>query len=214
MCLIMAFPEKSEIVLSDKNPLSQGMERECYIHPADPGFVVKLPLRSKGDKCQANEDELRGYQLLKNDKVSLDFISHCHGYIATDIGKGLLCDCIRDDDGEVSKTLWDIVIYQDDCDIEYITEIIKKFSTFLNDHHVWIFDLNLKNIALKKYANGTYKPHIIDLKGRAASTEFIPVSRFIPYFSKTKLSRRSRQLLQRITDYHQRRDELRHSANN
>ncbi len=187
------------------------MERKCYVHPNDPGLVVKVPLQPEVKECQANEDELKGYQLLKGDNLHLDFISHCYGFINTDLGKGLLCDCIRDENEEVSKTVWDIVIYQEECDIKYVLATIEKFCSFLTTNHVWIFDLNLKNIVLQQKIDGSYHPHIIDLKGRSANTEFIPISRYIPYFALRKLKRRTRQLVQRITEYHLRRNELRHS---
>ncbi len=116
----MTLSNKPEILLSDKSPLSKGMERMCYVHPNDPNLVVKVPLHTGVNECQANEDELKGYQLLKEDNFRLDFISHCYGFISTDLGKGLLCDCIRDENEEVSKTIWDVVIYQEECDIEYV----------------------------------------------------------------------------------------------
>lgn len=207
----MVLSDTPEIHLSDKSPLSKGMERRCYLHPNDPRLVVKVPLHSGVSECQANEDELRGYQLLKEDNITLDFISHCYGFISTDLGKGLLCDCIRDDNEEVSKTIWDVVIYQEECDIEYVLKVINKFCSFLIINRVWIYDLNLKNIVLQRKADGSYHPYIIDLKGRSANTEFIPISRYIPYFALRKLKRRTRQLIERITEYHLKRDQLRHN---
>ncbi len=210
----MTLSRATKVHLSGRNPLSRGMERECYEHPTDPGLVIKIPLSSRHRKCQANDDELRGYQLLKSDNIPLDFISHCYGYIDTDLGKGLLCDCIRDDNGEVSLTLWDLLIDQDDCDVRYIKKVIQQLCDDLIKYQVWIFDLNLKNIVLRKNRDGFYQPFIIDLKGRSANTELIPLSRYIPYFSLKKLKRRSRQLIERISDYYQRRDELRHVMDN
>ncbi len=210
----MGTAEHQRIVLSGISPLNRGVERVCYVHPLEPELVIKVPLQVDKKKCGANEEELKGYHLLVKDKVKLDFISHCHGYVDTDMGQGLLCDCIRDADGEVSRTIWDIVIHQDDCDVNYIVEIAEKLCHTLKSNKVWIFDLNLKNIALQRKANGSYKPYIIDLKGRAVRTEFIPITRYIPYLSMKKLERRCNQLIDRIAEFRRRRFELQHHFGN
>jgi hypothetical protein len=75
-------------------------------------------------------------------------------------------------------------------------------------HKIWLFDLNLKNIAYKLLADGTYKPYVIEMKGRYVNHELIPLSKFIPYFAEKELKRRSEQLLQRIPEYRRRRKEL------
>jgi hypothetical protein len=199
---------ESLLRLSEQMIINRGRERVCYQHPQNTGFVIKIPLDTGGKKNRTNQDEWKGYQLLRKEKRDLSFISHCHGFVDTDHGQGLVCDCVRDDDGAVSKTIWDIVIFDDDCDVDYITEITRKLCDYLLSGRIWLFDLNPKNIALKRLADGTLRPYVIDLKGRYVSNELIPLSRYITYFSRKKLRRRSLQLLRRIADLRERREEM------
>ena len=194
--------------LSDKMVINRGRERICYEHPENDQLVIKITLGSSGRKSRANHHELKGYLLLREEKKDLSFVSHCHGFVNTNYGEGLVCDSIRDNDGTISKTIWYIVVLEENCDVEYILQVVEKFCNFLMFHQIWIFDLNLKNIALKLLADGTYKPYVIDMKGRYVNHEFIPLSTYIPYFANKKLKRRSEQLLRRIPEHRQRRKEL------
>ncbi len=194
--------------LSEQMIINRGRERVCYIHPENSHLVIKIPRNSRGRNAGANQDELQGYLILRGEGKDLSFVSHCHGFIDTDHGQGLVCDCIRDDDGAIAKTIWDIVVFQDECDVDYIIKVAEKLCDFLMSNQIWLFDLNLKNIALKQLADGTYEPYIIDLKGRYANREFIPLSRYLSYFAAKKLKRRSTQLLRRIVEYRLKRKEL------
>jgi hypothetical protein len=194
--------------LSDKMVINKGRERICYEHPENDQLVIKIPLSNIGRKSRANHSELKGYLLLREEKKDLSFVSHCHGFVNTNHGEGLMCDCIRDNDGAISKTIWDIIVFEENCDVEYILQVAEKFCNFLMFHKIWLFDLNLKNIAFKLLADGTYKPYVIDMKGRYVNHEIIPLSKFIPYFAEKKLKRRSEQLLRRIPEYRRKRKEL------
>ncbi|HKJ99466.1 MAG TPA: YrbL family protein [Desulfotignum sp.] len=187
------------LVLDDSLLINQGKTRACYLHPADKNLVVKVPVGEKKENNLSNITELRGYQALMREQVDLFCISHCYGFVTTSLGKGLVCDCIRDDDGLISKTIWDIVIYQDDCDVDQIKKVAHDFGRFLTRKDTRLFDLNLKNIVLKLRYDGVYEPFAVDLKGRFDNKEAIPVSRYFPYFAKKKMVRRTRQLVERIS---------------
>lgn len=198
------------IRLRDRVPLGQGMERECYLHPDDPSQVIKIARNNIQKGGRANEDELRGYRLLLRDGVDLSRLSRCHGYVETDLGPGLVCDAIRNHDGEIADTVWNMVVNQEDCDLRPILDEVDRLCTHLLENCIWIFDINLKNIALSKREDGSLCGYVIDLKGRAVTNEFLPFSRMLKVLSRMKLQRRCRQLLERIPDFHRRRLELRH----
>jgi hypothetical protein len=151
--------------------------------------------------------ELRGYQALMREQIDLFCISHCYGFVTTSLGKGLVCDCIRDDDGAVSRTIWDIIIYQDDCDVDHITAVVNAFCRLLMQRDTRLFDLNLKNIVLQLQNDGVYAPFAVDLKGRFDNKETIPVSSYFKYFAKKKMDRRRRQLIERISFFREKRVE-------
>ena len=188
--------------------INSGKVRVCYQHPANPDLVIKIPVGKKRKEKQANIKELKGYQVLMREHVDLFCISHCYGFVSTDRGKGLVCDCIRDDGGSVSKTIWDVIICQEECEIEYVQKVAEELCSYLISRDIFIFDLNLKNIALRLQKDMTYQPVVLDLKGRYDNNELIPWSSYISYFARRKLARRCRQLIDRISTFREQRTEF------
>ena len=201
---------KNENMISLNSDLliNSGKVRVCYQHPSNSNLVIKIPVGSKKKEKQANIKELKGYQMLMREHVDLFCISHCYGFVSTDRGKGLVCDCIRDDDGSVSKTIWDIIICQEECDIKYVQKVAEKLCSYLIFRDIFIFDLNLKNIALRLQKDMTYQPVVLDLKGRYDNNELIPWSSHILYFARRKLARRCGQLIDRISTFREQRTEF------
>ena len=87
------------IYLDDTLLVGRGTLRACYRHPGNDDLVVKVPLKDSSGGRDANDKEMRSYRSLRRKHAVLEHISHCHGLIPTDRGKGLVCDCIRDHDG-------------------------------------------------------------------------------------------------------------------
>lgn len=189
--------------------INSGKMRVCYQHPANADLVIKIPVGSKRKEKQANTKEIKGYQVLIREHVDLFCISHCYGFVSTDRGKGLVCDCIRDADGSVSKTIWDVIICQEECDIKYVKKVAEELCSYLTSRDIFIFDLNLKNIALRVQQDMTYQPVVLDLKGRYDNNELVPWSSYIKYFARRKLDRRCRQLIERISTFREQRKEFR-----
>jgi len=185
------------ICLEDDNFINQGTLRACYHHPKDRRFIIKVPAGDKKESELANLKEMKGYHALMREQIDLFCISHCYGFVSTNRGKGLVCDCIRDDDGTVSKTILDIIT-GDDCDVDYIVEVAKGLCNTLISNRIYLFDINVKNIALKLRHDGTYQPFVIDLKGRYDNNEFLPLSSYVKYFALKKVARRGKQLIERI----------------
>jgi hypothetical protein len=173
------------------------------VHPEEQDLVVKIAVNGSPDGWRSNTKELHGYQDLIRKHVDLQHISHCLGFITTNKGKGLVCQAIRDDDGTLSQSIWDIIVYQEHCDIELIKRVVFEFCAYLTNNDVFLFDLNLKNILLKRLKDGTYVPYAVDLKGRYDIKEAIPFSKYSRFFARRKLERRTRQLLNRIDEYAQ-----------
>lgn len=186
------------IILDSTLLINQGTVRACYHHPENSLLVIKVPTGSKKDREQANSIELKGYKALMRKHKDLSCISRCYGIEATNLGYGLVCDCIYDSNGYVSKSILDVIESDIPPDFSYVNDVVKKFTKYLMENSIQIFDLNMKNIVLQQQADGTYIPIIIDVKGGYEIKEFIPISKYISYFGRKKLERRCRQLLERI----------------
>ena len=187
--------------LTDKMFINHGTLRACYQHPENPNLVIKVAAGEKKEEKLANLKEMKGYHKLMRTHIDLFYISHCYGFVTTNLGEGLVCDCIRDDNENTSKTIWDIINSEGDYDIDYILEVVRNFCDMLISKRVYIFDINVKNIALKLKYDGTYLTFLIDLKGCHDNKEFLPFSSYIKWLSLKKLKRRSRQLVERISLY-------------
>lgn len=195
--------------LKDSMMISRGTTRVCYHHPGNSQLIIKVPFQNKKEGELANAREIKGYYDLMRNQIDLDFISHCYGLVSTNMGVGLVCDCILDHDGSVSKSIFEIILYQESCDVEYLIKVTKVFCDSLLYRDIFLFDINLKNILMRVNGDGAYEPKAIDLKGRFENHEFIPYASYIKYFARKKMQRRIKQLLQRIEDYFLCRDELR-----
>jgi hypothetical protein len=196
------------LILDDSLKINHGKTRDCFAHPTDDSLVVKTAFPGDDEGFISNANELLAYNNLMELHPGLSCVTRCVGYTATNRGEGLLCQSIRDDDGSISKSIWNLIVYQDDCDVPYIRQIITDFCHHLRDNDIFIFDLNLKNIVLQLGNTGVYTPFIIDLKSQIEIKEFIPLSTHIKYFSRKKLHRRTNQLIARIGEFRQRRAEL------
>lgn len=188
--------------------IGSGTLRACYHYPEKPDRVIKVPMPGQAGGNDANRKEWKSYLQLVKSHAGIDHISHCYDFIETDRGQGLICDCIRDHDGQVSATLWDIIAYQDTCDLDDLIHVADKFCNYLIVNNIFLFDINLKNIAYQKIPDGTYKPYAIDLKGPLDNKEFLQLSSRIKFLGRKKLQRRTKQLLERIVLFRDQRESL------
>lgn len=111
----------SALRLSDHTPFARGGRRLCYVHPDDPSRCVKV-LRTDNDRFvktgrtyvpsflrneyDNNEDERRALAALERRLAgSYTHLPRCYGYTDTDLGRGLILDLIRDDDGRISRSV-------------------------------------------------------------------------------------------------------------
>ncbi len=200
------------LLLHDELKISHGKTRVCYAHPSDQGLVVKTAFAGDRQGELSNKRELQAYQNLVRLQKDVACISTCQEIIDTNRGKGLLCQCIRNNDGSIAKSIWDIILYEEGCDIDSIEAVVANFCNHLRSQDIFIFDINLKNIVLQLQNSGSYIPYIIDCKSQVDTKEFIPLSKYSRYFARKKLARRTQQLTSRVREFYEKRDELKESV--
>ena len=187
------------IRLTEKNVIARSATRKCYLHPEDPGKVIKIVRKKSGlGRRDANWKEWRHYRFLKKRHAHLDFITTYHGFVETNLGRGLMSDCIRDYDGRVSQRLEIVLSGQEPYDIAAVHDALNRFCRRIIANNIQLFDLNQFNILIQLLPDGACKPVSIDIKGRYNNYELIPVSTYIPYFSRLKLKRRCHRLMQMV----------------
>ena len=183
------------IRLKDKMPIAVSTTRACYPHPEDAGKVIKI-VRQKdiSSKNNANWQEWQHYNYLLKHHGKLDFINECFGFIETDLGQGLIWQCVRDYNGEIASNMKDIVRSPEKYDLIKIEKVLNNYCDLLIKKNIQLFDLNPLNVMIRICSEGTYQAVAVDIKGRYANYEFIPISTYIPFFSRRKLRRRCNQL--------------------
>jgi hypothetical protein len=86
-------------------------------------------------------------------------------------------------------------------DLIAVKKELNRFCQFLIQKNIQLFDLNPMNVIIKINADGICEAVSADIKGRYANHEFVPLSTYIPFFSRRKLIRRCKELTDSFSDY-------------
>ncbi|PID77433.1 MAG: hypothetical protein CSB24_01505 [Deltaproteobacteria bacterium] len=188
--------------LAADSRIAESKFRHCYLHPEDHNRIIKIIVHPDelSRRLDGNMKEWKYYQRLKAMKLPLDFIPPYYGFIDTNLGRGLVSQCVRDFDGQVSPRLAKVLDQREVYNLAEVENKIKELSGILIKYNIQLFDLNRFNILVKTLENGSCQPMLIDLKGPYNNYEFIPVSTYLPYFSRKKLRRRCQRLLDMIIE--------------
>jgi hypothetical protein len=196
-------------MMHEKDLIAVSGPRACYLHPQDSDKVIKI-VREKTflRKRNANWQEWRHYHYLLKRHGKLSIVNECYGFIQTNLGEGLVWQCVRDVDGRISSTVTDIMKSPHDYDLARVKKELNRFCRYIIQKNIQLFDLNPMNVLIKVNADGIYEAVSADIKGRYANYEFIPISTYIPFFSRRKLKRRCKELTDRFSDFLKKRGEL------
>ena len=85
-------------------------------------------------------------------------------------------------------------------DLAAVEKELMRFCRILIQKNIQLFDLNPLNVLIRIRKDGSYEAVSADIKGRYANYELIPISTYIPFFSRRKLNIRTNELLTRFHD--------------
>ena len=92
--------------------------------------------------------------------------------------------------------------------MEALLETVERFCAYLIEHDIFLFDINLKNIAVQRRQDLSWLAWAIDLKGPYDNKEFLQLSSRITFLGRRKLKRRKEELLERIVIFREQRQSL------
>ena len=197
------------IQLSNQEPFAKGGNRLCFIHPDDPGLVIKVrrpdrPLekKRKAKKFPKNlrplsslDDNLEEFKVMRSlDKrigeSVYQVVSRCHGFVETDLGKGLVSELVRDGNQKISHTLkqyiWDND-FTEECQ-QAVTEFAKTWTSLCGPSR----DLLLHNIVVQRELDGSItRLLVIDGLG---SPNLVPDS----FYSRPARKNRAEKKIQKL----------------
>ena len=173
-------------------PIGQGRERACYVHPEDPRLAVKIPL---GETSQQTQRDLRFYaRLRKRNAVHNKHIPGFHGVVDTNLGRGIVVDLIRDYDGQISRPLnWYLA---QGFPIEEFEPLLEEMiESFLESRIIFNHDLTIGNLLWQKRSMSRGRMVAIDGLGDVVAIAWLDA--FAP-LARRKIRRRWNRFLERL----------------
>jgi len=202
------------LVLSAHHLINRGANRDCYRHPDDPGRCIKLN-RSDGRGTRDNTNELEyEHHAALAQRLGEAFYHHAprgFGLVETNLGIGPCFELVRDADGAYATRLSQYIA-ETGCSPEHALALIDRLYDFVVSNNIALFDVNPHNLLVRRGADGQEDLVVIDWKGPKALREFIPASRFIPWFAQMKKARRFGRLREQVRQLAEQNVELKETA--
>lgn len=181
------------VTLAGREPFARGGKRACYLHPDRLGLCIKLPLpdqlpvdlhraapwherfRKSVHHFDENHREWMAAQWMKQhrDETIWTHVPRYHGWIETDLGRGLLTEVCRDDDGLISRSLLDYLWTHGHTTA--VQRAIEDFGEFWIREGVPAHNFILNNLVCQKQPDGRLRIWVVDGLG---SRTLIPLCRW------------------------------------
>lgn len=178
--------------------VGRGLHREVYQHPDHPNLCLKVRV-NRGEEEERREQGY--YRLLQKRGVPWDGLPRFHGNVDTTLGQGALFDLIRDDSGEVSKTL---EYYFSDSDMtepyqQTLVAALQALRQYLLCHNILTMSLKPKNIVLQLREDEHSRCVIVDNIG---NSDWIPLGNWVPLLGRRKIERKWQDFRRRLIKEH------------
>lgn len=144
-------------MLSLKDKIGAGIEREIYRHPKDPERIVKVRLSSA--RCDRNAIEFAYQQ--RHGLPASGHIARIYAFEETDRGPGLVCEFIREADGAPSPNLPQYV-RESGAGRNAVLRQLHAFFDWAEREAVCLYDIHLDNFMVQRGADGAPRLVMID----------------------------------------------------
>lgn len=171
--------------LSNTTLVGKGLHREVHVHPDDPSKCVKVVVL-RGEEETRREQAY--YRFLQQRHIDWQSLPQFYGNEDTNMGPGAVFDLIRDDDGQVSKTLEFYLenIAATPALVDPISQALSRLKQDLLNQNIITMTLKPKNMVVQQRDEGM-RCLIIDNIG---NSDIIPISSYVGFFGKKKIERK------------------------
>lgn len=173
-------------------PIGEGRERACYVHPEDPRLAIKIPT---GTVTTQTERDIKFYKRLKKrGLVEHPHLPKYHGLCETSIGPGIVVELIRNYDGEIARPLnWYLA---QGVPVEEFNPFLEELKqSFLQDLIIFNHDMHIGNLLFQKTSMGSARLVAIDGVGDTVALDWLDN---IPLLVRLKIKRRWKRFIKRV----------------
>ena len=176
-------------------PLGTGQERICYLHPGDPGKVIKL---QRSDVSKQSRREINFYRWLRRRRMTdYSHIPRYHGKIDTNLGRGMVFDLVSDFDGGVARSLWDY--FQQGVPVSEFYPYLDELKRYmLANLVVFSVDMGRFNVLFQRLSESRARLVVIDGLGNHTAMNWLDV---VPGLARRKINRRWQRFINRLEHY-------------
>ncbi len=173
-------------------PIGEGRERACYIHPEDPRQAIKIPT---GKVSEQTLRDIKFYKRLK--KLGVTDNAHVpkyYGLCETSLGRGIVVELIRNYDGEIARPLnWYLAQGVPVEEFKIFFEEMQQ--AFLDDLIIFNHDLTIGNLLFQKTSTNSARLVAIDGLGDTVALDWLDS---IPFLVRRKIKRRWKRFIARV----------------
>lgn len=172
-----------EILQINSDPIGEGQERICYVHPEDPSKLIKV-LKGESEKQTRREMEL--YRRLRRKNTDYSQLPRLYGKVQTNLGRGFITDLIRDFEGGISNSLY--WYFERGIPVTEFYPYLDDLKQYLLDNQIMISaDMRRTNVLFQKLSVDRAQLVVIDGLGNHSAINWFDGLRMV---SDSKINRR------------------------
>jgi hypothetical protein len=175
---------KQKILQITTDPIGEGQERICYVHPDDPSKLVKV---QKGDSDKQTRREMKLYRrLMRRKSTDYSQLPRFYGKVQTNLGRGFITDLVRDFDGGISNSLY--WFFERGIQVSEFYAYLEELKQYLLVNQIVISaDMRRTNVLFQKLSPQKAQLVVIDGLGNHSAINWFDGIRMV---TSSKINRR------------------------
>lgn len=206
------------LTLGSLTPFGIGGRRLCFVHPDDPAKCVKVLRQDKLKTIRsrhtsrlipvswrrlhdnnASEQRALSREYNRHGSLAWEHMPRCYGTVKTDLGGGLVLDLYRDSDGQIARTLRELL--RTGHELESFRKAFDQFGDFLLKNRIVTRSLLDHNLVVQRRSDESWKFYLIDGIG---DRNFLPIGRWCKSIAELTVRRRLDKAWNRYEESHRR----------
>ncbi|MEM7562854.1 MAG: YrbL family protein [Pseudomonadota bacterium] len=166
------------------DPIGEGQERICYVHPDDPSKLIKV---IKGESDKQTRREMKLYRrLMRRKETDFSQLPRFYGKVQTNLGRGFVTDLVRDYDGSISNSLY--WFFERGIPANEFAAYLEELRQYLLRNQIMISaDMRRTNVLFQKLSPQQAQLVVIDGLGNHSAINWFDGFRAV---SDSKITRR------------------------